>query len=125
MVQNTDKSSSSTGRTVLERSGSVMRRLLFGKVVSSDIFARNWLALILGVFMILAYISGKYSCQTKMEEVRRLTHQYEIINAELVRCRSRYMGRIRESSMQAMVDSLNLGLRVQENPPYRLKDDNR
>lgn len=104
-----------------ERSGSVMRRLLYGQVVSSDMFARNWLALILGVFMVLAYISGKYSCQTKMEEVQRLTREYEIVNAELVRCRSRYMGQIRESSMQAMVDSLHLGLKVQENPPYRLK----
>ncbi len=61
-----------------ERSGSVMRRLLFGQIVSSDLFARNWLALILGVFMILAYISGKYSCQTKMEEVTRLSKEYAI-----------------------------------------------
>lgn len=106
-----------------ERSGSIMRRLLYGQVVSSDFFARNWLALILGVFMILAYISGKYSCQTKIEKVDRLTNEYRIINAELVRCRSRYMGRIRESAMQEMVDSLNLGLRVQENPPFRIKSD--
>ncbi len=106
-----------------ERSGSVMRRLLFGQVVSSDLFARNWLALILGVFMLLAYISGKYSCQTKMEQVTKLTKEYEIVNAELVRCRSRYMSQIRESSMQEMVDSLNLNLRVRENPPYRLKAD--
>lgn len=100
-----------------------MRRLIYGQVVSSDLFARNWLALLLGVFMVLAYISGKYSCQTKMEEVKRLTHQYEIINAELVRCRSRYMSQIRESSMQQMVDSLHLNLKVQENPPYRLSAD--
>ncbi|MCM1348066.1 MAG: FtsL-like putative cell division protein [Firmicutes bacterium] len=106
-----------------ERSGSVMRRLLYGQVVSSDLFARNWLALILGVFMVLAYISGKYSCQTKMEEVKRLTHQYEIVSAELVRCRSSYMSKIRESSMQAMVDSLHLNLSVHENPPYRLKSN--
>lgn len=106
-----------------ERCGSVMRRLLFGQIVSSDLFARNWLALILGVFMILAYISGKYSCQTKMEEVTRLSKEYAIVNAELIRCRSRYMSRIRESSMQAMVDSLNLNLHVSENPPYRLKTD--
>lgn len=106
-----------------ERSGSVMRRLIFGQVVSSDLFARNWLGLILGVFMILAYISGKYSCQTKMEEVSRLTKQLEIVNAEMISVRSRYMGQIRESSMQAMVDSLGLDLRVQENPPYRLKAD--
>ncbi len=79
--------------------------------------------MILGVFMILAYISSKYSCQTKMEEVNRLTKQYEIVSAELVRYRSRYMGQIRESSMQAMVDSLKLNLKVQENPPYRIKTD--
>ena len=119
MAQTSDTNPNASA-SVLERSGNVMRRLIFGQVVSSDIFARNWLGLILGVFMILAYISGKYSCQTKMEEVRRLTKQYEIVNAELVRCRSSYMGKIRESSMQAMVDSLNLNLRVQENPPYRL-----
>lgn len=106
-----------------EKSGSIMRRLLYGQVVSSDLFARNWLAMVLGVFMVLAYISGKYSCQTKMEEVDRLSKELSITKAELVRCRSRYMGRIRESSMQAMVDSLQLDLRVQENPPYRLSPD--
>ncbi|MDE5684955.1 MAG: hypothetical protein K2I26_00190 [Paramuribaculum sp.] len=122
MARNTDTTDNDTS-TMLHRSGTVMRRLIFGQVVSSDFFARNWLAMILGVFMILAYISGKYSCQTKMEEVNRLTKQYEIISAELVRCRSRYMGQIRESSMQAMVDSLRLNLKVQENPPYRIKTD--
>lgn len=124
MAESTDTTNRNpSSSSVIERSGNVMRRLIFGQVVSSDIFARNWLAMILGVFMVLAYISGKYSCQTKMEEVRRLTQQYEIINAELVRCRSNYMGKIRESSMQSMVDSLNLNLRVQENPPYRLSSD--
>lgn len=118
-ASHTSRSASET----LRRSGSVMRKLLFGQVVSSDFFARNWLGMILGVFMILAYISGKYSCQTKMEQVRSLTKEYQIVNAELVRCRSRYMGRIRENSMQQMVDSLHLGLSVQENPPYRLSPE--
>lgn len=122
MAASQDTTNQNTSRSE-ERSGSVMRRLLFGQVVSSDLFARNWLALILGVFMLLAYISGKYSCQTKMEQVTKLTKEYEIVNAELVRCRSRYMSQIRESSMQEMVDSLNLNLRVRENPPYRLKAD--
>ncbi|MDE6323787.1 MAG: hypothetical protein K2L46_08430 [Paramuribaculum sp.] len=122
MASNTD-TPDTLNQTMIHRSGNVMRRLIFGQVVSSDFFARNWLAMILGVFMILAYISGKYSCQTKMEEVNRLTRQLEIVNAEFVRCRSRYMGQIRESSMQAMVDSLGLNLGVQENPPYRIKTD--
>lgn len=106
-----------------QRSSSVMRRLLFGQVISSDFFARNWLGIVLGIFIVLAYISGKYSCQRKMEEVRRLTREYEIVSAEMVRMRSSYMSEIRESSMQAMVDSFHLGLSVQENPPYRLHSD--
>lgn len=100
-----------------------MRRLLYGQVVSSDLFARNWLALLLGVFMILAYISGKYSCQTKMEQVSQLTTKLNTTKAEVISCKSRYMGRIRESSMQQMVDSLHLDLKVQKNPPYRLLYD--
>lgn len=39
---------------------------------------------------------------------------------ERVRAKSAYMSKIRESSIQEMVDSLGLGITVQEQPPYRL-----
>lgn len=103
-----------------EASGTVIRRLLYGQVVSSDFFARNWLVMLVAMFMILTYISGKYTCQTKMEEVQRLTRELEVVNAERVRARSAYMGRIRESAMQELVDSLHLNLHVQDCPPFNL-----
>lgn len=95
-----------------------MRQLMHGQVVSSDFFARNWVAMALVVFVLLIYIASKYTCQTKMEQVRRLTHELEVVKAERVRQKSEYMGSIRESAMQHMVDSLNLGLSVQEYPPF-------
>lgn len=101
-----------------ERSGSIMRQLMHGQVVSSDFFARNWVGMALIVFMLLIYIAGKYTCQTKMEEVRKLTHRLEVVKAERVRARSEYMGCIRESAMQQMVDTLHLELSVQEYPPF-------
>lgn len=70
------------------------------------------------MFLILIYIAGKYTCQTKMEEVRRLDRELEIVRAERVRVKSDYMSRVRESSMQQLVDTFHLGLSVAENPPY-------
>lgn len=101
-----------------ETSGSMLRQLMYGQVVSSDFFARNWIAMLLVVIMILVYIAGKYTCQTKMEQVRKLTSKLETVRAERIRAKSEYMGKIRESAMQEMVDTLHLGLRVQENPPF-------
>ncbi len=72
------------------------------------------------VVLALAYITNKYSCQTLMEEERRLTERLEIVKTERVRMRSIYMGRTRESSMQHLADSLHLGLNIQERPPFKL-----
>lgn len=94
--------------------------LVRGQLLDSDFFKRNWMVFAVVVVIALAYITNKYSCQTKMEEERALTEELEVVKAERVRMRSLYMGRIRESSMQRLVDSLHLGLSVQERPPYRL-----
>ncbi len=101
-----------------ETSGNMLRQLMYGQVVSSDFFARNWIAMLLVVIMILVYTAGKYTCQTKMEQVRKLTTKLETVRAERIRAKSEYMGKVRESAMQEMVDTLHLGLHVQENPPY-------
>ena len=98
-----------------QNSSNVLRQVLHGKVVSSDFFARHWMIM---AVVILIYIAGKYTCQTKMEEVRRLDHELEIVKAERVRVKSDYMSRVRESSMQELVDTFHLGLSVAENPPY-------
>ena len=56
-----------------------------------------------------------------METIRSLQKELEVAKTERVRAKSIYMSRIRESSMQHMVDSLGLGLTIQEQPPYRLE----
>lgn len=102
-------------------SGNLLKQIMYGRVVSSDFFARNWIGMVVVLAIALIYIASKYTCQTKMEEVQRLDHELEVVRAERVRVRSDYMSQIRESSMQEMVDTLHLGLSVQEQPPYRLQ----
>lgn len=94
--------------------------LVRGRLINAEFFGHNWIVFAAIVLLALSYITNKYSCQTKMEEERRLTEELEIVKTERVRMRSLYMGRIRESALQQLVDSLNLGLSVQERPPYKL-----
>jgi hypothetical protein len=70
--------------------------------------------------MFMIYITGRYECQTQMETIRSLERELEVAKTERIRAKSVYMSRIRESSMQHMVDSLHLDLTVQEQPPYRI-----
>lgn len=101
-----------------ETSSNILRQMMFGQIVSSDFFARNWVTMIIVVMMIMVYIAGKYTCQRKMEQVRKLSAQLETVQAERIRAQSEYMGNIRESEMQKIVDRYQLGLRVQEYPPF-------
>lgn len=91
-----------------------------GKLLSSDMLIRNAGNILLVVIMILVYITNRYECLTSMEEIRRLNRELEIVETERVRVRSLYMSRIRESSMQQLVDTMHLNLKVQERPPYKI-----
>lgn len=102
------------------KSGNWFGKIIYGQIISSDFFARHWLAIFAAITIIMIFITNKYNCQTKMEEIRRLNTELEIVKTERIRVRSAYMSKTRESSMQQMVDSLGLNLRVQERPPYKL-----
>lgn len=99
---------------------SIITRLFRGQVLSSDFFARHWLPVVIGVLVAMIYITTKYTCQTNMEKIAALERTLEIVNNEKARERSAFMGRKRETSMQHMVDSLHLNLKVQAQPPYKI-----
>ncbi len=99
---------------------SIITRLFRGQVLSSDFFARHWLPVLICIVVIMVYITTKYTCQTNMEKIASLERTLEIVNNEKARERSAFMGRIRETAMQEMVDSLHLNLKVQSQPPYKI-----
>lgn len=100
-----------------------MLRALHGRVISIDFFRRNWLVVLAAVLMLMVYITNRYKCQTQMESIRTLERELEVAKTERIRAKSAYMSRIRESSMQHMVDSLRLGITVQDQPPFRISKD--
>lgn len=110
--------------TSAKRRDNIFSKIIQGRWISTNFFARNAITLIVALFFMMVYISNKYECQTKMETIQRLEQQLEIVKTESVRERSRYMSRIRESAINAMIDTLHLGLEIQERPPFSISYSN-
>ncbi len=102
---------------------SLWSRLVEGRLVSGAFFARYWLQIFVIISMVLIYITNRYSCQRSMEQIRTLNNRLDIVQTESYRVRGEYMGRIRESSMRDMLDTLGLDLDVQTQPPYHVPSE--
>lgn len=88
--------------------------------IPSNWFLKHFASVVIVVVLAMTYISVRFDCVTAMETVQSLTRQLEVTRTEVQRERSLYMSSTCESSMQRMVDSLGLGLSVQERPPYKI-----
>lgn len=95
-------------------------RMFRGQVISSDFFARHWLPILIFIIVMMVYITTKFTYRTNIEKIEALQKQLEIVQNESSRERSSFMSRIRETSMQQLVDSLGLDLRVQPQPPFTI-----
>lgn len=99
---------------------SLLSRIVQGRLISGAFFARYWLQIFVIISMVLVYITNRYSCQRSMEQIRTLNNRLDIVQTESYRVRGMYMGRIRESSMREMLDTLGFDLDVQNQPPYHV-----
>ncbi|MEE1207700.1 MAG: FtsL-like putative cell division protein [Muribaculaceae bacterium] len=114
------RSRNSNPVSAADRTINVARRLIYGNVVTSEFFARHWMKFFILLVLVMIYISTKYECMTKMEEIQRLERELSVAKTERIRQHSNYMSRTRESAMQQLVDTVIPGLAVQEQPPFHL-----
>lgn len=95
-------------------------KLIHGQLVNINFFRRHGWKIAVAVVMVIAYIFTKYQCQTRMVTIDKLNTELEVVKNQSIDERSEYMGRIRESAMQELVDSLKLDLQKQEKPPFKI-----
>lgn len=105
----------------LKRSLNAGRRAIHGRMISLDFFARNWVGVAISVLLLIWYITNKYECMTSMERVQRLEKQLEIAKGDYVNEHSKYMSSIREGAMEDLARRNNLNLKVQDEPPFKIK----
>lgn len=98
--------------------------IIHGRFITSGLFKRYFFGVLLVVALIMMSISLRYDCVTGMETIASLRTRLEVTRTELQRERSAYMSTTRESAMQRRVDSLGLGLGIQQRPPYKISSGN-
>lgn len=96
-----------------------------GHSVSLDYFKQNAWFFLFFVIAILALIGLRYSTQSKMVTAQKLEEELGRAENEKIAVKAKYMSLIRETEMRKLVQSKNLGLDFQEQPPYRILSDNR
>lgn len=100
-----------------------IHRAARGSGVSSKFFMRHLTVFVVLVALAMMYISVRFDCVTGMETISALNRQLEVMRTATQGERSRYMSSTCESSMQELVDTLHLGLSVQERPPFKIEKD--
>jgi len=111
-------------QTDSKRIAAAVDDIAHGRFLTSRLFKRYFFAVLLIVVLIMMSISVRYDCVTGMETIAALRTKLEVVRTELQRERSAYMSTTRESAMQQRVDSLGLGLGIQQRPPFKIKAGN-
>lgn len=110
-----------TGKWKSIASSAWMQDMRYGQSLSIDFFTKNaWLLIVL-LIAVLSLIGLRYKTKTKMEEIKRLTHQLELAQSSKLQEKAAYMSLIRENEMQRLVKEKHLGLIFQEQPPYEVE----
>ncbi len=103
----------------MQKKDSFITRAIHGRLISGTMFTRYWLQIIVILAMMLVYITNVFACRKKMENISRLQDRLSVVQTESMRVRGIYMSRIRESEMRHLLDSINLPLSIQQQPPFR------
>lgn len=98
-----------------------IQEMKYGESIPIDFFAHNAWILIILLVAILSLIGLRFKTKTKMEEIKKLNHQFELSESAKLQEKAEYMSLIRETEMRRLVAEKHLGLVFQEQPPYEIE----
>lgn len=91
-----------------------------GQSMSLTFFKRNGWLILLVVVAVIWLISQRYSNKSRMEEIKALEKELRLSESKMLDAKAEYMSLIRESRMKELMESNNLRISYQEQPPYIL-----
>lgn len=103
---------------------SLLSRLLHGQWLSAVDYKRNITSVVIIVGLLLIYIAFKFDVQMKIAEIILLNDQLANAKTNMVSASAKYGSRIRESEITQRLDTLHMYLKVAEQPPYYLDEEN-
>jgi len=94
--------------------------ILGGGMLKEDFIVKHTKMIVLVVFLMIAYISNRYSCITKVHEIERLEKQLREVRYESLLISTRLTGNTRPSLVEEDVKKMGLEIEKAKTPPYKL-----
>jgi hypothetical protein len=92
-----------------------------GASVLKDIVLRHTKMIILVAFLLFLYISNRYSCEVKQNEIIQLQEELRDVKLEAQVISARLTRHTRPSQVETLVEQRRLGLKRASIPPYKLR----
>ena len=108
------------GKNKQGKSGSFMKELLSGSMVSDKIILKNLWYFILLTILGAAYIGNRFHAEKITRETARLTREVRDLKAESLSTSASLMYISKQSEVYRMVREMGIGLEELKTPPYKL-----
>ncbi len=105
------------------KSGSFMKELLSGSMVSDKIVLKNFWYLLMLTILGAFYIANRFHAEKITRETSKLSREVRDLKAESLSTSADLMKARRQSEVYRMVKEKGLGLEELKVPPYRLLVD--
>ena len=102
------------------KSGSFIKELLSGILVSDKIILRNIWYIILLTILGAIYIGNRFNAEKITRETARLSREVKDLKADALSTSANLMSVSRQSEVYRMVREKGIGLEELKTPPYRL-----
>ncbi len=109
-----------TTKKKVEEKDNIFKQIKQGRIISSDFFIKHWITISLILIISFIYISAKYTCQLRKEQILSLRKDLNNAKTDCVRFSAEFKSQIREAKMKSLVDSMRLNLEIAEQPPFKL-----
>lgn len=106
-----------------EKSGSFLKELLSGSMVSDKIVLRNLWYILLLTLLGAIYIGNRFHAERITRMTARLTREVKDLRAESLSVSAELMSVSRQSEVSRLAGERGLGLEELRVPPYRLVVD--
>ncbi len=103
-----------------KKTGSFIKDLLSGSLISDKIVLKNFWYIVLCTFLAALYIGNRFHAERITRETSRLSREVRDLKAESLSTSANLMSVSRQSEVYRMVRENGLGLEELKTPPFKL-----
>ena len=103
--------------------GSSIRDVFAGNVLTKKNLTRQWKLILLLIFLAFCYIGNRYSCEQRIAEIDKLQKRLTDVKFEALTRSSELMEMGKQSQVHKLINIKNINLTESTTPPYKIKSE--